>query len=238
MDGIDADISLGGAFAKIFWFMGELAFKFIPGTVASVAGTDPSGTGPIPAGLSPITEPVTMTSVVSFLEKTSTPAQFTAFINSWSNFVTLSMAFSFLLFAGVIYCVVRIRQIRHVERERFKAAERTVAAQDIPRTRLRWERVQEQTNSDSEHNWRLAILEADIMLNELLDLHGYRGETMADKMKQVDRAGFNTIDQAWEAHKIRNQIAHEGVAFKLTAREVKRVIGLYEDVFKEFGYVK
>lgn len=238
MDGIDADISLGGALAKIFWFMGELAFKFVPGLVASVAGTDPSGTGPIPAGLSPIGEPVTMNSVVSFLERTSTPEQYSSFINSWSNFVTLSIAFSFLLFTGVIYCIIRIRQIRHVERERFKAAERTVAAQDIPKTRLRWDRVEEQANSDSEHNWRLAILEADIMLSELLDLQGYRGETMMDKMKQVDRAKFNTIDSAWEAHKIRNQVAHEGVAFKLTAREIKRVIALYESAFREFGLIK
>src|SRR3989338_4732588 len=109
---------------------------------------------------------------------------------------------------------------------------------DVDKTRLRWDRVVEQASADSEHGWRLAILEADIMLNELLDLEGYRGETMADKMKQVDRARFNTIDYAWEAHKIRNQVAHEGAAFPLSAREVRRVIGLYESVFREFDLLK
>lgn len=232
------DISLGAALSKIFWFMGELAFKFVPGTVASLTGTDGSGTGPIPTGLSPIMEPVTIGSVASFLEKTSTPDQFSAFANGWSVFVAYSMGISLLLGTGIIYCIIRIRQIRHQERLGFAAAERPVAAQDIPRTQLRWSRIQGQASSDSEQNWRLAILESDIMLNELLDLRGYRGATMADKMKQVDRAGFNTIDNAWEAHKIRNLIAHEGAAYQLNAREVRRIIGLYESVFREFKIIE
>lgn len=232
------DISIGTALSKIFWFMGELAFKFVPGTVASFAGTDGSGTGPLPAGLSPITEPVTINSVVSFLEKTSTPEQYSSFAHSWSVFVAISMLISLILSTCIIYCIIRIRQVRHLERLKFEAAQHTVAAKDIPKTQLRWNRVEEQANSDSEQNWRLAILEADIMLNELLDLRGYKGATMADKMKQVDRAGFNTIDNAWEAHKIRNQIAHEGSAHHLNAREARRVMNLYASVFKEFHLIK
>ena len=81
-------------------------------------------------------------------------------------------------------------------------------------------------------------MEADIMLNEILDLQGYKGETMADKMKQVDRAGFNTIDNAWEAHKVRNKITHIGNAHLLNSREVRRVMSLYESVFKEFKMIQ
>ena len=237
-NGMTPDVTLGGALAKMFWFIGELAFKFVPGTVATIAGTDASGTGPILSGFSPIEEPVSVTGIVSFLENTSTPEKFSSFVHSWSVFVAISMFLSFILATGVIYCVIRIRQIRHIERMQLRAAEHTVAAEDIPKTQLRWNRVQEQAHSDSEQSWRLAILEADIMLNELLDLQGYRGETMADKMKQVDRAGFNTIDSAWEAHKIRNQVAHEGSGVVLNPREVKRVINLYESVFKEFKFIQ
>src|SRR3989344_1883481 len=105
------EISLGDALAKMFWFMGELAFKFIPGTVASIAGIDGSGTGPIPAGFSTITEPVTVANVVSFLEKTATLEQYASTVHTWNIFVTFSMAISLLLSTGVIYCIIRIRQI-------------------------------------------------------------------------------------------------------------------------------
>ena len=96
----------------------------------------------------------------------------------------------------------------------------------------------DQMSTGTPESWRLAILEADIMLNELLDLQAYKGETMADKMKQVDRANFNTIDLAWEAHKVRNRIAHEGAEHEINAREARRVIDLYERVFKEFRIVE
>ena len=76
------------------------------------------------------------------------------------------------------------------------------------------------------------------MLNELLDVMGYKGETMADKMRTIDRASFNSIDLAWEAHKIRNKIAHDGSAHQLTLREARRVVTLYEKVLKDARYIE
>ena len=125
-----------------------------------------------------------------------------------------------------------------MERRRFAAAQRPLAARDVPKTELRWKRVLEQVHSDSEKAARLSILEADIMLNELLDVRGYKGETMADKMRGVDRANWNTIDLAWEAHKIRNKIAHEGETHPISGREARRVIALYERVFREFNFIQ
>ncbi len=80
-------------------------------------------------------------------------------------------------------------------------------------------------------------MDADILLDELLDSLGYRGDTMGDKLKQVERSDFNTIDLAWEAHKIRNRIAHEGSHMQLTDREARRAVNLFEQVFKEFHLI-
>jgi hypothetical protein len=62
------------------------------------------------------------------------------------------------------------------------------------------------------------------------------GNTLGDKLKQATRGDFKTLDAAWEAHRVRNQIAHEGSDFILTKHEAKRVIALYETVFEEFKY--
>lgn len=110
-------------------------------------------------------------------------------------------------------------------------------AGEEPRTNKRWERVVEHINSEHPSDWKIAILEADIMLDEILEVQGYHGESMSDKLKQIERSDFLTIDQAWEAHKIRNQIAHEGAEFLINEREARRVISLYEEVFKEFQYI-
>ena len=155
----------------------------------------------------------------------------------WGPLFPLGLFIGLLCGAGIVYCALRIWQIRQAEWASFGKAAHTVIAEDVPRTLLRWRRVLEHARSDDEHQWRLAILEADIMLNELLDLQGYKGETMGDKMKQVSRTQFNTIDDAWEAHRVRNRVAHEGSESPLTEREKNAVINMYERVFKEFDFI-
>lgn len=101
----------------------------------------------------------------------------------------------------------------------------------------KWMKVLTHFNSENPSDWKLAILEADIMLNEMLDKMGYQGETMSEKMKKVEKSDFSTIDYAWQAHKVRNSIAHEGSDFAIGKHEVQRVLGLYKVVFEEFKYI-
>ena len=113
------------------------------------------------------------------------------------------------------------------------------AAEDvpIPEVNKRWDHVLELLGSGNPNDWRLAVLEADIMLDELVTRMGYQGEGLGDKLKNIEKADFRTLDDAWEAHKIRNIIAHKGSDYVLTRREAKRVIELFSRVFEEFHYV-
>ena len=100
-----------------------------------------------------------------------------------------------------------------------------------------WERILFHSESVNENDWRLAILEADIMLGDMLEKMALPGESIGDKLKAVEKSDFLTVENAWEAHKVRNQIAHEGVSFILNQHEAKRVIGLYQSVFQEFQII-
>lgn len=101
----------------------------------------------------------------------------------------------------------------------------------------KWEKILQLTESINSSDWRLAIIEADIMLDELLSKLQLPGDTMGEKLQAVEKSDFTTLDNAWEAHKFRNSIAHEGSDFLVNQREVRRVISLYESVFKEFGLI-
>lgn len=110
------------------------------------------------------------------------------------------------------------------------------AASSVNEERLNWYRekwniVINYMESKEESLWRIGILEADNLLDDLLSDRGYMGLTMADKLKQ---ANFNTIDLAWSAHKVRNRIAHDGTRFVLTDRIARNTLELYRSVFKEF----
>lgn len=96
----------------------------------------------------------------------------------------------------------------------------------------KWQRVVDHAESQNPNDWRLAILEADILLDELLDIMGGHGNTIGDKLKSFTKAEMPNIQLAWEAHLVRNQIAHEGGDFIISQREARRVVKLYHDVLQ------
>jgi hypothetical protein len=230
------DGSIGSGFFWALRALSDIAFRWIPGTVEVVTGQAPQGDSSIV--YHPITQPVTPSDISHFLQSAAAHDAYSTLYHDWIVWIVIAVIVSLLCAALIIYCVIRILQVRTNELERFRAAGETVAAKDVSKTQLRWHSVLERAQSDDEKNWRLAILEADIMLNELLDVLGYRGETMADKMKQVKREGFKTIDLAWEAHRVRNQIAHQGSIMQLSSHETRRVITMYGQVFREFKFIQ
>ncbi len=144
-----------------------------------------------------------------------------------------------LFFAGLItYLYKAIVKLRTDESKRLYPNGVAERVAETPVVNARWENILDGLNSQNENDWRQVIMEADIMLSQLLDNMHLPGETMGDKLKAVEKEDFTTLDNAWEAHKIRNQIAHEGASFRLTDREAKRVVSLYMTVFEEFGIVE
>jgi hypothetical protein len=95
--------------------------------------------------------------------------------------------------------------------------------------------IQGYMSSQSEALWRIGIMEADNVLLEVLTEKGYQGDGVGEKLKN---ASFKTIDLAWDAHKIRNRIAHEGSDFQLTEREAKRAFMLYESVLRDLKAIR
>ncbi|MES2436591.1 MAG: hypothetical protein V4519_01130 [Patescibacteria group bacterium] len=153
-----------------------------------------------------------------------------------ASYIIFVNLLSFIFVIGIVYSFIKWRK---VEDKWYAALYPTPVPMDeiSEKKNQKWERIVAHISSDNSSDWRLAILEADIMLDDLLDHLGYVGDTIGDKLKKAVRGDFKTIDQAWEAHKIRNAIAHEGSDFILTQRDAQRIIGLYEDVFREFDFI-
>ena len=90
--------------------------------------------------------------------------------------------------------------------------------------------IQGYMSSTSEALWRIGIMEAENMLEEVLKGKGYQGQNVSELLKG---ASFKTVQLAFDAHNIRNRIAHQGSDFVLTEREAKHAFTLYESVFRE-----
>ncbi len=130
--------------------------------------------------------------------------------------------------------------IRPVDESVDKLPVENLPVGDAPKTEdvhnKRWANIQSLMHSYNANDWKQAIIEADIVLDEMLERMGYKGKSIGEKLKTIEASDFMTLDQAWEAHKFRNRIAH-GSSYVLTRDEAQRVMKMYEDVFSEFFYI-
>lgn len=159
----------------------------------------------------------------------------------WSDLKVFATLIVVLLIAAVLYCLVRLHEIKKEEKKKAAAAailDTLASAPAVPSSKNEaWETMRRRMLSDDESEWRLGIIEADILLDRTLTKKGYQGETLSDKLKQLGPEKLASVQLAWEAHKVRNRIAHEGADFKLTFPEVRRALANFELVFKELGII-
>ncbi|HUQ30107.1 MAG TPA: hypothetical protein VM103_01150 [Candidatus Paceibacterota bacterium] len=149
----------------------------------------------------------------------------------WNRITAIGYTLSILGLLVITYATVRLYELRQREKEQYGAIH---LAEEAETENPRWKHIQSLMESGSVSDWRQAIIEADIMLDDMLMRQGYSGESIGDKLKQVEPSDFDNLDNAWEAHKVRNRIAHDGSAFDLSQTLAQRTIARYEAVFREF----
>src|ERR1700691_4371317 len=134
-------------------FIGDLFTSWIPAVL--VALSQPNGDQN--SAFNAVTSPATAPQAAQYIANFPTLGH-EQFFTDWSILAGLSFILSLALGGVLAYSVTRLLQVRAFERKRFQAFAQTVSHGDIPRTQLRWQRIQQQAYSDSEQEWRLAIL--------------------------------------------------------------------------------
>lgn len=157
----------------------------------------------------------------------------------WNIYAVIAIILSLLFLLGLVYTIIRYAQLSEIQQEQLREAEATWGRlhRGIWKGNARWEDIQTHVAGEKPNDWRLAIIEADILLEEALTNAGYVGATIGEKLKTANQTSFQTLQDAWEAHKVRNQIAHAGSDFVLTNKLAQETITRYERVFREFGSI-
>ncbi len=147
-------------------------------------------------------------------------------------FKAVSILLSALFIAFTIYSMIRTGWLAlRIDRVRD-----TVFKSDVPKKHSirAWQGIKRHFFAGDEANLKLALLEADKVLNETLRLSGFQGETLGDRLKKVTEEELPNIQEVWEAHKLRNRLVHE-TDFKLNRDTAERALTIYEEAFKNLG---
>jgi len=124
-------------------------------------------------------------------------------------FIFYAKIFSIILSAILIVSIILLFFKSEPIKELKKSLIGT-GAKSIPknRTQIAWAKIQKRLATKNEAEYKLAVIEADKILDNLLGLIGYKGGTLGEKLKSMSVIQLSCLDEIWQAHKIRNKIVH------------------------------
>ncbi len=94
----------------------------------------------------------------------------------------------------------------------------------------KWRKVLKRLETGLESEYKIAIVEADNMLNNSLNRMGYMGKTLGERLEKLASATMPNIDEVYQAHKLRNTIVRDP-DYRLSQDDAKRTIDVYKKAF-------
>ncbi len=94
----------------------------------------------------------------------------------------------------------------------------------------RWKKIAARASAGTLDSMRLAIIEADTLVNDSLKRMGLPGEHMADRLANFSDPEID-LTRIWRAHRLRNDLVH-AAGFTISVEEAKKAIDDYESFLK------
>lgn len=158
-------------------------------------------------------------------------------MDSYNSFIfplqVISVVVSVLFLAVIVFLIIKLR--KNIG-EPLKTMEETAftSENELPRKEFAksWQIILNKVESGDESSYKIAVIEADKMLDDVLKRIGYAGADMGERLKQITPNQLSSIDDIWQAHKTRNRIAHEP-DFLLTQSQAKRAVEIFQRVLED-----
>jgi len=141
--------------------------------------------------------------------------------------------FSTLFIYGIAYSVYNAEQIFKSVRARAKPRQVPVEKNDNVEE---WKKILAKGASLDENERKFAIIAADTLIEKILNLAGYTGENLGERLKKIEPSDLDSLNDLWEAHKVRNRIAHEA-DYKLTKEDAAYALKNFESALRELEYI-
>jgi hypothetical protein len=97
----------------------------------------------------------------------------------------------------------------------------------IKKFKKEWKKIKERLEAGLESEIKLAVIEADSLVDKTLKNLGYTGESFGEKLDKLTPDILPNLEELREIHKIRNDIIHDPT-YKLSQEEAKKALVVYE----------
>ncbi|HBP01344.1 MAG: hypothetical protein UY41_C0013G0025 [Candidatus Moranbacteria bacterium GW2011_GWE1_49_15] len=100
----------------------------------------------------------------------------------------------------------------------------------------RWEKVKDRLKTDSVSQYKVAILEADSIADEILGKIGHQGANMTERLEQLKPGQLDYQEELMGAHQIRNKIVHDE-SFVVDRKLAEETVGVYEKFLRYLEFM-
>jgi hypothetical protein len=117
-----------------------------------------------------------------------------------------------------------------------------VRGMDIPiiskgKMKKRWDKITGRLSSGDVSQYKIAVLEADALVDDILAGIGYKGQNMGEKFDQMESTHLDSHHETLkDAHSVRNRIVQEA-DFSIDQQTAHNVLAVYEDFLKYLEYL-
>ncbi len=98
-----------------------------------------------------------------------------------------------------------------------------------------WNAILDRLKTGNELEFKLAVIEADSLLEKILDKMQFEGETVRDKLSKVPKAIIGEIKDIEKAQGIRDSVVHDP-DYQLSLEQAKEVLNIYEKILKQLDF--
>lgn len=162
------------------------------------------------------------------------------------GFVTLRLIFIALSLALVVFMGwlaiktwpmrVQLHVASGMHAFRSYGGQKAVTMQEEQKRAMRtqWGVIIEKIEQQGEPYYPLAIIEADRLVDRTLERLGYLGQTFSERLRGLRPEDLSGLNALWEAHKLRNKIAHEP-NIELFEADTLHALRAYKKALEELG---
>ena len=156
-------------------------------------------------------------------------------------FVAIQIAiavYCLILIFNIIYCSLKLSLFRKRVRQLVTGTQsepEVYKSLELLPEKTQISEIYKKVAGDSPSDWKIAVIEADKILDQVLKQKGFSGGSLGERLNQMVPADLPEIyEDVWEAHKMRNRIVHEP-DFEVSQSESRQIVAVYEKALKKLG---
>ena len=136
------------------------------------------------------------------------------------------LAFGSFFFGFVIWALINTSWLKRIFLQDLKEI-LTYRPYGLKKFIKEWKKIEERLDTGLESEAKLALIEADSLLDETLKWLGYPGESLGERLEKLVVDILPNLAEVQEVHKIRNNIIHDPT-YKLNLEEARKALAIYE----------